>query len=44
MLVALATMQASAERAQKSQAHEYLESFQKSASTQVTTWPRTVEN
>lgn len=35
VLAALATMQANVERAQKSQAHEYLESFQKSASTQV---------
>lgn len=36
VLAALATMQANVERAQKSQAHEYLESFQKSASTHVT--------
>lgn len=33
VLAALATMQSSAERTQKSQAHEYLEKFQKSVST-----------
>ena len=36
VLAALSTMQSSAERSQKSQAHEYLETFQKSVSrTQI---------
>ncbi|SLM40798.1 mrna transport regulator [Lasallia pustulata] len=37
VLAALATMQANVERAQKSQAHEYLESFQKSSEAWTTT-------
>lgn len=32
VLAALSTMQSNAERSQKSQAHDYLESFQKSVS------------
>ena len=37
VLVALSTMQSNVERAQKSQAHEYLETFQKSVSTALQT-------
>lgn len=33
ILAALSTMQANAERSQKSQAHDYLEKFQKSVRT-----------
>lgn len=33
VVVALATMQSNVERAQKSQAHDYLEKFQKSVCT-----------